>query len=120
MGDIYHAGEVYAGSVPIDDTQHSPQTVYSSEYFYNHDFVITGQSVATTDWTTSGTKKVATVTDSRINSNSFIYVAFTDACLSAAVTANVTVESQDNGVIKFTADTTPSAALYFSVHVKNP
>lgn len=30
MGDIYHAGEVYAGSVPIDDTQASEDTVYSS------------------------------------------------------------------------------------------
>ena len=30
MGDIYHAGEVYAGSVPIDDTQASEETVYSS------------------------------------------------------------------------------------------
>lgn len=30
MGDIYHAGEVYAGSVPIDDTQASEHTVYSS------------------------------------------------------------------------------------------
>lgn len=30
MGDIYHAGEVYAGSVPIDDTQASESTVYSS------------------------------------------------------------------------------------------
>lgn len=30
MGDIYHAGEVYAGSVPIDDTQASENTVYSS------------------------------------------------------------------------------------------
>ena len=30
MGDIYHAGEVYAGSVPIDDTQASEDKVYSS------------------------------------------------------------------------------------------
>lgn len=30
MGDIYHAGEVYAGSVPIDDTKTSEKTVYSS------------------------------------------------------------------------------------------
>lgn len=31
MGDIYHAGEVYAGSVPIDDTQASEDKVYSSK-----------------------------------------------------------------------------------------
>lgn len=31
MGDIYHAGEVYAGSVPIDDTKTSDKSTWSSQ-----------------------------------------------------------------------------------------
>lgn len=35
MGDIYHAGESYAGSVPIDDTDTSPDKVWSSQKINN-------------------------------------------------------------------------------------
>ena len=55
MGDIYHAGEVYAGSVPIDDTQASEDKVYSSEKVETMIEEVQSDSGVLTDKITAGT-----------------------------------------------------------------
>lgn len=70
-------------------------------------------------FSTVGNTVQATVSDARVTANSFCYVCFTDACIQAAASANVVVDSA-SGSIVFTADSTPSNDLYCLIEVTNP
>ncbi len=69
-------------------------------------------------FSTVGNTVQAIVSDARVTANSFCYVCFTDACIQAAASANVVVDSA-SGSIVFTADSTPSADLYCLIEVTN-
>lgn len=66
-------------------------------------FVLSNQSLTFTNL-------VATISDSRVTANTSVHADFTDATLSAASAANVSVESI-SGAIKFTAVTAPTSTL---------
>ena len=71
-----------------------------------------------TDQSLTFVNGVATISDARVTANSLAFVFFANNSIASATSAKITVDSS-LGVIRFTAQNQPSAALTCDILIKN-